>query len=119
MNKNVLLIEKDKRLKEFWEDILQDEGFSVDSARTEGDLSNLKNNVPDLVFLGTGLEKANIRNMLEEMKKKNERLLVISPTNPDELIKELDVIEAQGLNYKEHPIRIDQVKTGIRDAIRI
>jgi len=119
MNKNVLLIEKDKRLKEFWEDILQDEGFSVDSAGAEEDLSHLKNNVPDLVFLGTGLEEANIRNMLEEMRKKNEQLLVITPANPDELIKELDAIEAQGLNYKEHPIRVDQVKTGIRDAIRI
>ena len=119
MNKKILLIEKDRRLKEFWLDVLQDEGFSVVSLNPEEDLSHLKGIAPDLIFLGTGLDKTSSCGILEDMKKKNEKLLVISPANPEDLIKELDAIEAQGLSPKKHPIRVDQVKTVIREAVKI
>lgn len=106
-SKNILLIEKDSRLKEFWLDVLQDEGFSV--VNTDRDVT------PDFVFLGTGIDESNAKILLEEMQKKNPQLLVISPANSSELAKELEAI----LSYKEHPIRVDGVKAAIRDAIKV
>lgn len=115
MNKTVLLIEKDNRLKEFWTDVLQDEGFSVVSAGP----AEVVDIIPDFVFLGTGIGEKDAKDTLTDMKRINENILVISPANPGELIKELDAIQAQGLSYKEHPIRIDQVRFAIKDAIMV
>lgn len=112
MNKNILLIEKNKKLREFWTDVLQDEGFSV---------VEKKGIVPffDFVFLGTGIDGSNVRGLLEEMKKENPQILVISPANQDELIKELDAIQSQGLSHKDHPLRINEVKAAIREAVKV
>lgn len=119
MNKNILLIENEPRLKEFWSEVLQDEGFNVISFSPEEDISVAKNSFPDLVFLGTGLEGENIRGRLEKMQKINPELLVITPANPEELARELEAIKLQKLNYQDHPIRIDHVRAAIREAVKI
>lgn len=119
MNKIILLIENDKRLKAFWTDVLQDEGFCVFAVDSEEALSNARDSLPDMVFIGTGLDQSNVRNLLEDMRKENPEFLVISPTNPQEVIKELEAIQMQGLDYREHPVRIDQVRAAIREALRL
>lgn len=119
MDKNILLIENEPRLKEFWSEVLQDEGFNVISLSPEEDIPVAKNSFPDLVFLGTDLGGENIRVRLEKMQKINPELLVITPANPQELARELEAIKLQGLNYQDHPIRIDHVRAAIREAVKI
>ena len=116
----ILLIEPDERLRRFWQTALTDEGFQVVIAATPDEaLQRAAEEPPDLAFLGTGLDGQNGVATLEALRQMREDLLVLAPTNAEQVRQELDAMEAQGTIATTSSIKVDQVKIAIADALEL
>jgi len=116
----VLLIEADERLARFWRTALTDEGFQVVIAATPDEaLQRAAQDPPDLVFLGTGLDGQKGVATLDALRQMREDLLVLAPTNTEQVRQELDAIGSQGAIATASSIKVDQVKIAITDALEL
>jgi len=116
----ILLIEADERLQRFWQAALTDEGFQVMTAATPDEAKQIAvQEPPDLVFLGTGLDGQKGVATLEALRQVREDLLVVAPTNPEQVRQELDAMESQSAIATRSSIKVDQVKIAIADALEL
>lgn len=116
----ILLIESDERLQRFWQAALTDEGFQVMTAATPDEAKQRAfQEPPDLVFLGTGLDSPKGVQTLEALRQVREDLLVVAPTNLEQVRRELDALESQGAIATTSIIKVDQVKIAIHDALEL
>ena len=114
----VLLIESDPRLRRFWETTLTDGGFQVVIATTPHDaLQQAAQYAPHLVFLGTGLDGSKAVGVLEALQQISPGLSVVSPANTKQVREELDAMESHGAIGKISPLRVDQIKIAVTDAL--
>lgn len=115
---SVLMIESDPRLQRFWETALTDGGFQVIIAATPNDaLQQAAQQAPHLVFLGTGLDGSKAVRVLEALRQISPELSVVAPTNAKQVNEELDAMESHGAAAKASPLRVDQIKIAVTDAL--
>ncbi len=115
---SVLLIESDPRLQRFWKTALTDGGFQVVIAGTPNDaLQQAAQVAPNLVFLGTGLDGSKAVGILEALRRISPDLSVVAPANPEQVKQELDAMESHGAHATASPLRVDQIKIAVSDAL--
>ena len=120
MNHLVLLIEKDEKLRSFWQEALKEEGFRIRAVwGREAALESARENPPDVVFLGTDFEGKPGIELLKELRDFNEDIIVITPTNQKSVREELEAAGTRGGTATHPSIQIDQVKIAIKDALRM
>ena len=115
----LLLVEADKRLRSFWEPTLQKEGFeTVAVSSLEEALEAAQHDPPALVFLGSGFDgKAGVL-LLERLKERQPDLLILMPSNLEQLKARLDAVGDQP-HAGPKTITIDQVTVAIQDALEL
>jgi DNA-binding NtrC family response regulator len=114
----VLLIESDPQLQRFWETALTGGGFQVAIAATPNDALHLAANAaPNLVFLGTGLDGSKAVGLLEALRRMSPNLSVLAPANVDQVRQELNAMESHAAVTSASPLKVDQVKIAVTNAL--
>ena len=117
MTESILLIESDEKLRTFWQQALAKDGSAVVCAASrEEALSEAKKQIPDLVFLGTGLQGEAALSLLREIQAINKGVMVIAPTQPQLLKDELQAI-SEIRKDRSSPIKVGGLRVAIHEAM--
>lgn len=122
-NKKILIVEDDQFLREFYQELLQAEGYFVDTAQDgEIGLSKMQNNEYDLVLLDLMLPKKDGVQILRDLKvtpPKSANLTIVVLTNlgQDVVIKECFDLGAEGYLIKS-ALNPDQVLTEVKSYLQ-
>ena len=120
MSHLVLLMEKDEKLRSFWQETLKEEGFRIKTVSgREAALESAREHPPDIIFLGTDFEGKPGIELLKQLRDFNEDIIVITPTNQRSVKEELEAAGTRGGTATHPSIQIDQVKIAIKDALRM
>lgn len=121
-NKRILIVEDDQFLREFYQELLQTEGFLVDLA-SEGETATLKlaQGGYDLVLLDIMLPKKDGLQILRDLKvnpsqKKNGPIVVLTNLGQDAIIKQAFELGASGYIVKS-AMNPDQVLDEINNYL--
>lgn len=121
--KRILVVEDDQFLREFYQELLQSEGYLVDVA-SDGEvaLSKIQNEEYDLVLLDIMLPKKDGTQILKELQMKppkSPHVLIVVLTNlgQDVVIKECFDLGAAGYLIKS-ALNPDQVLTEIKSYLQ-
>lgn len=118
----ILIVEDDQFLREFYEELLTAEGYSIDSAADgEIGLSKIQNNDYDLLLLDIMLPKKDGVQILRDLKvkpAKSSKLTIVVLTNlgQDLIIKECFDLGADGYLIKS-ALNPDQVLTEVKSYL--
>lgn len=122
-NKKILIIEDDQFLREFYQELLQDEGFLVDAA-ADGELGLQKASQGgfDLILLDLMLPKKDGLQILRELKvnipqTKNGPIVVLTNLGQDAIINQCLTLGAQGYLIKS-AMNPDQVLSEINSYLQ-
>ncbi|MBU1031855.1 response regulator [Patescibacteria group bacterium] len=122
MNKKILIVEDDQFLREFYQELLTGEGYTVDMAE-EGEiaLSKIQNNPYDLVLLDIMLPKKDGVQILNDLKAKGPKtpnviIVVLTNLEQDLMIKKCFDLGAEGYLIKS-ALNPDQVLTEIKSYL--
>jgi len=121
--KKILIVEDDQFLREFYEELLQAEGYFVDvAADGEIGLSKVQSNEYDLVLLDIMLPKKDGVQILKDLKlkpAKSSNVIVVILTNlgQDLIIKECFDLGAEGYLIKS-ALNPDQVLTEVKSYLQ-
>lgn len=122
-DKKILIIEDDQFLREFYEELLQSEGYVVDSA-ADGELAfqKLQNGGYDLVLLDIMLPKKDGVQILRGLKetppaRANGPVVVLTNLGQDTIIKQCFELGANGYLIKS-ALNPDQVLTEIHSYLQ-
>ena len=117
--KKILIVEDDQFLREFYEELLQGEGYSVDAA-ADGDqgLTKISQGGYDLILLDIMLPKKDGMQILRELRVKpptefNGPIVVLTNLGQDAVIKECFDLGANGYLIKS-ALNPDQVLAEIK-----
>lgn len=120
--KKILIVEDDQFLREFYQELLQAEGYFIDSA-ADGEiaLSKIQNNEYDLVLLDIMLPKKDGVQILRDLKitpSKKPGVIIVILTNlgQDLVIKECFELGAEGYLIKS-ALNPDQVLTEVKSYL--
>ena len=120
MSHTILLVEKDEKLRSFWQGSLEEEGFRITAVSDrEQALKRAHENPPDIIFLGSDFEGKPGLDLLKELRSFNEDMAVITPINQGELKVELEAARKREGVSGTPSIQIDQVKIAVKDAVRL
>lgn len=122
MNKKILIVEDDQFLREFYQELLTAEGYSVDTA-AEGEtaLSKIQSSEYDLVLLDIMLPKKDGVQILRDLKVKGAKsanviIVVLTNLGQDMIIKECFDLGAAGYLVKS-ALNPDQVLTEVKSYL--
>lgn len=122
-NKRILIVEDDQFLREFYQELLTDEGYLIDvAADGEVALSKIQQNEYDLVLLDIMLPKKDGVQILRDLKAKGPkspkvRIVVLTNLGHDTVIKECFDLGAAGYLIKS-ALNPDQVLTEIHSYLQ-
>lgn len=122
-NKKILIIEDDQFLREFYQELLQSEGYTVEvAADGETGLAKLKEGGYALVLLDIMLPKKDGLQMLRDLKvqppvKSNETIVVLTNLGQDTVIKQCFELGADGYLIKS-ALNPDQVLSEIKSYLQ-
>lgn len=121
--KKILIIEDDQFLREFYEELLQGEGFSTDAA-ADGDLgiTKMSQGGYDLILLDIMLPKKDGMQILRDLRAKppaqfNGPIVVLTNLGQDAVIKECFDLGANGYLIKS-ALNPDQVLAEIKTYLK-
>lgn len=121
--KKILIVEDDQFLREFYQELLQGEGYFIDVA-ADGDvgLSKLQNNEYDMVLLDIMLPKKDGVQILRDLKVKpakspHIKIVVLTNLGKDDVIKECFDLGADGYLIKS-ALNPDQVITEVKSYLQ-
>lgn len=120
--KKILIVEDDQFLREFYQELLQAEGYFVDiAADGEVALSKLQNNEYNLVLLDIMLPKKDGVQILRDLKvsppkSPNVTIVVLTNLGQDSVIKECFDLGAEGYLIKS-ALNPDQVLTEVKSYL--
>ncbi len=123
MQKKSLIVEDDQFLREFYQELIQAEGYAVDvAADGETALSKLQNNEYDLVLLDIMLPKKDGLQILRDLKikpAKSPNIVVVVLTNlgQDVIIRQCFDLGADGYLIKS-ALNPDQVLTEVKSYLQ-
>lgn len=118
----ILIIEDDQFLREFYQELLETEGYSIDVAQDgEIALTKLQNNDYNLALLDIMLPKKDGLQILRELKvrpPKSQKIIIVTLTNigQDSVIKEAFDLGAAGYLIKS-ALNPDQVLTEVKNYL--
>lgn len=122
-NKKILIVEDDQFLREFYQELLQSEGYSIDVA-PDGDtaLNKLQNNEYNLLLLDIMLPKKDGLQILRDLKvkpPKSPKLTIVVLTNlgQETIIRECFALGAEGFLIKS-ALNPDQVLTEVKSYLQ-
>lgn len=121
--KRILIIEDDQFLREFYQELLQTEGFQVDvAADGETALAKLTEGGFDLVLLDIMLPKKDGLQILKDSKvnppkKQNGQIVMLTNIGQDAIIKQCFELGAAGYMIKS-ALNPDQVLTEIHNYLK-
>ncbi|MBU1000513.1 response regulator [Patescibacteria group bacterium] len=121
--KKILIIEDDQFLREFYQELLQAEGYFIDvAADGEVGLSKIQSNEYDLVLLDIMLPKKDGVQILRDLKSKpakssNVIIVILTNLGQDTIIKECFDLGAEGYLIKS-ALNPDQVLTEIKSYLQ-
>lgn len=121
--KKILIVEDDQFLREFYQELLQQEGYTVDvAADGETGLSKLKEGGYNLVLLDIILPKKDGLEILRELKlkppkKANGSIIVLTNLGQDTVIKQCFELGTSGYLIKS-ALNPDQVLTEIHAYLK-
>lgn len=121
-NKKILIVEDDQFLREFYQELLQAEGYFVDTAQDgEIGLSKLRSNDYDMVLLDLMLPKKDGVGILRDLKaappkSPNMTIVVLTNLGQDSVIKECFDLGADGYLIKS-ALNPDQVITEVKNYL--
>ncbi len=119
----ILIVEDDQFLREFYQELLEGEGYSVETAADgEVALQKIKGNPHDLVLLDIMLPKKDGLQILRELKVSpssylNSTIVVLTNLGQDAIIKEAFNLGASGFLIKS-ALNPDQVLTEIKSFLQ-
>lgn len=120
--KKILIVEDDQFLREFYQELLTAEGYTIDTA-PEGEmgLSKIQNNTYDLVLLDLMLPKKDGVQILRDLKasppKSPQTIVVLTNLGQDTVIRECFSLGANGYLIKS-ALNPDQVLTEVRSYLQ-
>lgn len=123
MNKKILIVEDDQFLREFYQELLQAEGYEVDVAQDgEVALAKIWENVYDLILLDIMLPKKDGMQILRDLKVRpakssNVKMVVLTNLGQDAVIKECFNLGAEGYLIKS-ALNPDQVLSEIKSYLQ-
>lgn len=120
--KKILIVEDDQFLREFYQELLQSEGYNVDVA-ADGEIAFQKasNGGYDLIMLDIMLPKKDGLHILADLKAKppnspNKAIVVLTNLGQDAIIRECYNLGAEGFLIKS-ALNPDQVLTEIKNFL--
>lgn len=122
MNKKILIVEDDQFLREFYQELLQAEGYLVDVAQDgEVALAKIWENEYDLILLDIMLPKKDGLEILADLKvhpakSANVKIVVLTNLGQDTIIKRCFDLGAEGYLIKS-ALNPDQVLTEIKSYL--
>lgn len=122
LQKRILIVEDDQFLREFYQELLQAEGYFIDvAADGETGLAKLQNNQYDLVLLDIMLPKKDGVQILRDLKASGAKsskmvIVVLSNLGQDMVIKECFELGAVGYLIKSS-LNPDQVLTEVKNYL--
>ncbi len=119
-NNNILIVDDDAQMRETLNDILSEEGYTITGVSTIAlakeelkkkfyNLSLIDFRLPD----GTGLE------LLKEIKKTNEEVMVLILTGFASLESSIYALNEGAFAYIQKPLNLDEVKISIEKALKM
>ncbi len=120
--KKILIVEDDQFLREFYEELLVAEGYTIDTA-AEGEtgLTKIQNNAYNLVLLDLMLPKKDGVQILRDLKasppKSPQTIVVLTNLGQDTVIRECFELGANGYLIKS-ALNPDQVLTEVRSYLQ-
>lgn len=121
-NKRILIIEDDQFLREFYQELLQAEGYLVDvAADGEVALGKIQNSEYDLILLDIMLPKKDGIEILNDLKVQspkspNAKIVVLTNLGQDTVVKRCFDLGAQGYLIKS-ALNPDQVLSEIKSYL--
>ncbi len=121
-NKKILIVEDDQFLREFYQELLQSEGYFVDvAADGEVGLKKIQENEFNLILLDIMLPKKDGMQILRDLKaypakSANVKIVVLTNLGQDSVIKECFNLGAEGYLIKS-ALNPDQVLTEIKSYL--
>lgn len=121
--KKILIVEDDQFLREFYQELLQAEGYLIDAAGDgESALSKIQNNEYNLVLLDIMLPKKDGVQILRDLKIKGAKsrnviIVVLTNLGQETIIKECFELGADGYLIKS-ALNPDQVLIEIRSYLQ-
>lgn len=116
--KKILVVEDDQFLREFYQELLQEEGYLIEvAADGETAFSKMKDNSYNLILLDIMLPKKDGIQILKDLKanpaKTHSTVLVLTNLGQDSIIKECFSLGAQGYLIKS-ALNPDQVLSEVK-----
>lgn len=121
--KRILIVEDDQFLREFYQELLQSEGYTVDvAADGEVGLQKIRDNGYELILLDIMLPKKDGLQILRDLKVSspnlsNATIVVLTNLGQDTIIKECFNLGAAGFLIKS-ALNPDQVLTEIKSFLK-
>lgn len=122
MNKKILIVEDDQFLREFYQELLEGEGYFVDAAADgEAALQKIRGTEFDLILLDIMLPKKDGIEILNDLKVQppksaNAKIVVLTNLGQDTIIKRCFDLGAKGYLIKS-ALNPDQVLTEIKSHL--
>lgn len=122
-NKKILIVEDDQFLREFYQELLQEEGYIVDvAAEGEGGLAKIQEIEYDLVLLDIMLPKKDGMEILKELKthppkSSNIKIVVLTNLGQESVIKQCFEFGADGYLIKS-ALNPDQVLQELKSYLK-
>jgi len=122
MSKKILIVEDDQFLREFYQELLQEEGYTVEvAAEGETGLAKISQGGHDLILLDIMLPKKDGLEILRELRVKppqgiNGPIVVLTNLGQDAIIKQCFDLGANGYIIKS-AMNPDQVLTEIKSYL--
>lgn len=122
-NKKILIVEDDQFLREFYQELLQEEGYIVDvAAEGEAGLAKIQGIEYDLVLLDIMLPKKDGMEILKELKthppkSSNIKIVVLTNLGQDSVIKQCFEFGADGYLIKS-ALNPDQVLQELKSYLK-
>lgn len=122
MNKKILIVEDDQFLREFYQELLQGEGYQVEvAADGEVALAKLREGGYSLVLLDIMLPKKDGLQILRDLKvqppqKNNGSIVILTNLGQDAIIKESFTLGAEGYLIKS-ALNPDEVLTEVKSYL--
>jgi len=117
MAHQILLIESDPTLQDFWIQVFKEEGFQILVAEDEAKaLHHVRTNDPSLIFMGSDMEGEKGLCFMAKLKSERSDLLVVAPLNASALREEL--LKAQTQVGVAVRIQVERLTFAVKKALR-
>ncbi|MCX7018497.1 MAG: response regulator [bacterium] len=116
--KKILVVDDEKNIRILFRDELEEEGYEVDTAESGTEaLGKVAANPPDLIVLDIRMADMSGIEVLEEVRKTNEKLPVIMCTAVRGLKDDFTIWDSRVSDYITKPVDLEDLKAKIKKAL--